>query len=280
MPFVEISLARGKSAEHLEAVSRAVREALVAELKADLEDVFQLIHQHDPHERVFSRAFRGGSRSDGWTVFRITDTADRGTGVRRRLCETLVRLLREGPGVEPADVSVLITVVPPDGFSFAGGVLGSDARAAGDLEAARDKSAARTAYTKAEMAYALSGLFERRDLDLILPMLRDDFLLSVPTSLPYGGEFTGPEAFRGFFSGVPGGAEVWESFSSRVDQVLEGDDHFTVQLTNTAVPKATGKTLVFHNLWLFETADGRLVSGQLYADTAVVTTTAPAGKGS
>lgn len=144
-------------------------------------------------------------------------------------------------------MSVLITVIPPDSFSFSGGVLGSDAEAAEALESARDKSAARTA--------------------------------SVPTSLPYGGEFTGPEAFRGFFSGVPGGAEVWESFFSGVDQVLEGDDHFTVQLTNTAVPKATGKKLVFHNLWLFETADGTLVSGRLYADTAVVTTTAPVGKG-
>ena len=32
MPFVNISLARGKSGEYLEAVSRAVHNALVAEL--------------------------------------------------------------------------------------------------------------------------------------------------------------------------------------------------------------------------------------------------------
>lgn len=273
MPFVEISLARGKSAAYLEAVSRAVRDALVAELNVDPEDDFQLIHQHEPNEMVFSRTFRGGPRSDGWIVLRITDSVDRGARAKRRLCKTLVRLLREGPGVEPGDVSVMITVVPPESLSFAGGVISSDAAAAEALEAARGQSAARTAYTGAEMAYALSGLFERRDRDLILPMLRDDFLLSVPTSLPYGGEFTGPEAFDAFFSGVPGGAEVWESFKSGVDQILEGDDHFTVQLTNTAVPKATGETLVFHNLWLFETADGAFVSGQLYADTAVVTAT-------
>ncbi|MFD3523145.1 tautomerase family protein [Streptomyces sp. NPDC058653] len=272
MPFVEISLARGKSADYLQAVSRAAHDAVVAELKVAPENDFQLIHQHDPNEMVFSRAFHGGPRSDDWIVFRITDSADRGARVKRRLCKTLVRLLREGPGIDPADVSVLITVVPPESFSFAGGVLGTDAVAAEALEAARDQSAAGRAYTRPEMAYALSGLFERRDLDLILPMLSDDFLLSVPASLPYGGEFTGPDAFRSFFSGVPGGAEVWESFKSSVDQILEGDDHFTVQLTNTAVPKATGKTLVFHNLWLFETADGTLVSAQLYADTAAVTT--------
>ncbi len=42
------------------------------------------------------------------------------------------------------------------------------------------------------------------------------------------------------------------------------------QLTNTAVLKATSKTVAFQNVWLFEVASGRLVSAQLYADTAAV----------
>jgi ketosteroid isomerase-like protein len=37
-----------------------------------------------------------------------------------------------------------------------------------------------------------------------------------------------------------------------------------------ALLKATGKTVVFQNAWLFEVATGRLVSAQLYADTAAV----------
>ena len=65
MPFVNISLARGKSGGYLEAVSRAVHEALVAELGMKPEDEFQLIHQHEPGEMVFNRNFRGGPRSDG-----------------------------------------------------------------------------------------------------------------------------------------------------------------------------------------------------------------------
>jgi hypothetical protein len=80
-------------------------------------------------------------------------------------------------------------------------------------------------------------------------MLRRDFVLKIPATLPYGGEFTGPEAFAKFFAGTPGGAEVWESL---------------------AVLKATGKTVVFQNVWLFEVASGRLASAQLYADTAAV----------
>lgn len=77
MPFVNISLARGKSGEYLEAVSRAVHDALVAELHMKPEDHFQLIHQHEAAELVFNRNFRAapgpttGSRSrspTAWTV--------------------------------------------------------------------------------------------------------------------------------------------------------------------------------------------------------------------
>jgi ketosteroid isomerase-like protein len=132
----------------------------------------------------------------------------------------------------------------------------------------------RETYTKAEMAYAITELLEHRDSSRILPMLRHDFVLKIPATLAYGGEFTGREAFAKFFAGTPGGAEVWESFDVHVDQVIESADYLVAQLTNTAVLKATGKTVVLQNLWLFETASGRLISAQLYADTAAVRSSA------
>jgi hypothetical protein len=89
----------------------------------------------------------------------------------------------------------------------------------------------------------------------------------VPTTLPYGGEFTSPAAFDDFFAKIPGGGAVWKSFDSVVDDVLTADDHVIARLTNTAVLKSTGKTLVFHNLWLFGVGAGRITSAQLYADT-------------
>jgi len=67
------------------------------------EDKFQLIHQHEPGELVFNRNFRGGPRSDDWIVFTITDGLDRGEQAKRRFYKTLVRLLKEGPGVQPAE---------------------------------------------------------------------------------------------------------------------------------------------------------------------------------
>jgi ketosteroid isomerase-like protein/phenylpyruvate tautomerase PptA (4-oxalocrotonate tautomerase family) len=274
MPFVDISLARGKSGDYLQAVSRAVHDALVAELHMNPEDDFQIIHQHEAGELVFNRTFRGGPRSDDWIVFTITDGLDRGERAKRRFYKTLVRLLEQGPGVRPADVFVRMTVTPPENFSFADGVTGTDVAAAEALDAAAKAPGSREAYTKAEMAYAITQLLEHRDSSRILPMLRQDCTLKIPATLPYGGEFTGPEAFASFFAATPGGAQVWESFDVRVDQVIESADNLVAQLTNTAVLKATGETVVIQNAWVFEAAGGRLASAQLYADTAAVRSSA------
>ncbi len=227
-----------------------------------------------PGELVFNRNFRGGPRSDDWIVFTITDGLDRGERAKRRFYKTLVRLLQEGPGVRPADVFVMMTVTSPENFSFADGVTGTDVVAAEALEEAAQAPGSRETYTKAEMAYAITELLEHRDSSRILPMLRQDFVLKIPATLPYGGEFTGPETFAKFFAGTPGGAQVWESFDVHVDQVIESADYLVAQLTNTAVLKATGKTTVIQNLWLFEVASGRLASAQLYADTAAVRSSA------
>ena len=270
MPFVNISLARGKSGEYLEAVSRAAHDALVAEFQMRPEDDFQVIHQHEAGELVFNRNFRGGPRSDDWILFTITDGLDRGERAKRRFYKTLVRLLEEGPGVRPADVFVMMTVTPPENFSFADGVTGTDVAAAEALDAAAKAPGSREAYTKPEMAYAITRLLGHRDISPVLPMLRQDFAFKIPASLPWGGEYTGTEAFADFFTRTPGGASVLESFDVNVDQIIESADYLIARLTNTAVFKGTGKTVVIENAWIFEIANGRLVNAQLYADTAAV----------
>lgn len=271
MPFVDISLARGKSPDYLHALSRAVYDALVAELGMKPDDDFQLIHQHEPGEMVFPRDFRGGPRSADWIVVRITDGLERGAQAKRRFYRTLVRLLQQAPGIAPQDVFVMMSVTTPDNFSFADGVSGLDTAAGETLAAAAANPGSRQAYTNPEISYAVTALFDRREVGLIEPMLRDDVVLKLPATLPYGGELNGSGVFADFFKATPGGGKVWESFESHVDQVIDAGQHLVVQLTNTAVLKATGKQIVFNNLWLFGIAGGRISSAQLYADTAVLT---------
>jgi ketosteroid isomerase-like protein len=270
MPFVDITLAQGKPPEYLEALSQSVHRALVAELGMQPDDYFQVIHQHDLSELKFNRNFRGGPRSDDWIVVSITGGLERGEPAKRKFYKTLVRLLEESAGVRPADVFIMMTVRPPENFSFADGVIVTDIASAEPLDLAAQTPGTRDAYTKAEMTAAVTELFKNRDRHPILPMLRDDVVLKVPATLPYGGEFTGRGTFDRFFAGTPGGSDVWDSFTVHLDDIIEADDHFIVQLTNTAIPKGSGTAVVFQNLWLFKVADGRFASAQLYADTAAV----------
>lgn len=146
MPFVNIALARGKSAEYLQAVSSAVHEALVTEFDVVPENNFQLIRQHEPGEMIFHPDFRGGPRSDDWIVLTITVGRDRGERAKRRFYQTLVQLLEKGAGVRPADVFVIVTPTAPENFSFAGGVIATDVVAAEALAASGTDPGDRAVY--------------------------------------------------------------------------------------------------------------------------------------
>lgn len=226
---------------------------------------------------VFNREFRGGPRSDDWIRFVITDGVQRGEEAKRAFYKTLVRLLAEGPGVRPEDVFVMMVVSSAEDFSFADGVIGTDVVAAETLAAAAQNPGTRTAYTRSQMVYAITRYFRENDRGPLVSMLPADFVLKVPTTLPYGGEFVGPEAFDAFVERVTEGTDYWESFVTDIDRVIEADDHLIAPIKITATSK-DGGTMSIENLWLFTIADGNLRRAQIYADTAaaagIVTSTA------
>jgi ketosteroid isomerase-like protein len=273
MPFVNISLPRGKSRESVEGVSTAVHEALVEEFGIQPADRFQLIHEHEPSDRIFNRNFRGGPRSDDFIVLSISDDLDRGEPAKRRFYKTLVRLLQDGPGVKPPDVFVTIHVTSPVNFSFADGIAGSEVAAAEALDRAATVPGTRDAYTMTEMVDAITQVFKNNDRRRLVSMLRDEFVLKVPTTLPYGGEFKGPDGFNTLFERVVDASDLFESFVTDLKRIIEGEDHLIAAITITGRTKS-GKSVFAENMWLFDIADGNFVRAQLYADTAVVVSAA------
>src|ERR1700722_100642 len=151
MPYVNISLTRGKSRDYLRGVSDAVHQALVEGLGMNPDDRFQAITQHEPGDLVHTRLFRGGPRSDDFIVFTIIDGLDRGNAAKRRFYQRLTALLEPGPGGRPQDVFVMVQVTPPENFSFASGASGSDIAATEARARAKAERGTRDAYTTAEM---------------------------------------------------------------------------------------------------------------------------------
>jgi ketosteroid isomerase-like protein/phenylpyruvate tautomerase PptA (4-oxalocrotonate tautomerase family) len=275
MPFVTIDLIRGKSAEYLAAISHGVHDALVEGLSMLAEDRFQVIYQHEPEEMVFNRDFRGGPRSDDFMVITITDGLQRDDDKKKAFYRALVRNVSANPGMKPADVFVQMQVTPPINFSFADGIPATETAAREALDRAARVPGTRDAYTRDEMVQAVTELFRDNDRSRILSMLRDDFVLKMPASMPYGGEFVGVKAFDDYFARVAGeDNNYYESFVTDLVRVIEADDHLTAQIAITATGKTTGKTMNFENAWVFDTTGGNFRSAQIYADTAAGLATA------
>ena len=271
MPFVSISLARGKSREYLDGVSSAVHEALVQELGMNPDDRFQLIDQHEPGEMIFSRDFRGGPRSDDFIVFTITEGIDSGDQAKQRFYKTLVDLLQKNPGVRGEDVFVMIHLTPPANFSFASGVPATEAVATEAVATqARAEAGARSTFTKPELIDAVTRLFQANDRTRIVSMLPETFVLKIPETLPYGGSFQGPGEFDRFFQRIVDNQDYWSFFRTELalGRVLDAGTHLVAPIRVTARAKSSEATITIENLWLFEIADGNFVRAQLYADTA------------
>ena len=271
MPFVSISLARGKSREYLDGVSSAVHEALVQELGMNPDDRFQLIDQHEPGEMIFSRDFRGGPRSDDFIVFTITEGIDSGDQAKQRFYKTLVDLLQKDPGVRGEDVFVMIHLTPPANFSFASGVPATEAVATEAVATqARAQAGARSTFTKPEMIDAVTRLFQANDRTRIVSMLPETFVLKIPETLPYGGSFQGPGEFDRFFQRIVDNQDYWSFFRTELalGRVLDAGTYLVAPIRVTARAKSSEATITIENLWLFEIADGNFVRAQLYADTA------------
>jgi phenylpyruvate tautomerase PptA (4-oxalocrotonate tautomerase family) len=271
MPFVSISLARGKSREYLDGVSSAVHEALVRELGMNPDDRFQLIDQHEPGEMIFSRDFRGGPRSDDFIVFTITEGIDSGDQAKQRFYKTLVDLLQKNPGVRGEDVFVMIHLTPPANFSFASGVPATEAVATEAVATqARAEAGARSTFTKPELIDAVTRLFQANDRTRIVSMLPETFVLKIPETLPYGGSFQGPGEFDRFFQRIVDNQDYWSFFRTELalGRVLDAGTHLVAPIRVTARAKSSEATITIANLWLFEIADGNFVRAQLYADTA------------
>jgi hypothetical protein len=122
-------------------------------------------------------------------------------------------------------------------------------------------------YTTAEMTAAITEFFKDQDRRRLISMLRDDFYLKVPASLPYGGTFTGPKEIDEFLARIYEGP-YWESFVTDLDRVIVADDYLIAPITITARGKNNGTSMTVENLWLFEVHDGDFTRAQIYADTA------------
>ncbi|MBB4275931.1 tautomerase family protein [Rhizobium mongolense] len=121
MPFVRISLLKGKSPDYLRALADNIHRAMVETFDVPPNDRFQVIHQHEPGELIFDRHYLGGQRSDDFVLFSITAGKPRTTGMRKAFYRRAADLLGQSPGLRPEDVMIVVNTTSPEEWSFANG---------------------------------------------------------------------------------------------------------------------------------------------------------------
>ena len=105
--------------------------------------------------------------------------------------------------------------------------------------------------------------FGRGDLETLKEMLAEDGTWLTSDELPLGGETHGRDTIIGNFAQIP---DYWSSFSVEPEEFIDAGDWVVVRGTQRAASDGEGFEAPFAHLMKF--ADGKIVRGEFYADSA------------
>lgn len=112
---------RGRPASHPAAIVDGVYRALRATFEVPENDLFAVIHQHDPEEFVFDASFFGFRRSAGLVIIQIAVSDTRGVAQKKALYAAIAANLQREPGLAPDDIFINLVEVKRENWSFGGG---------------------------------------------------------------------------------------------------------------------------------------------------------------
>lgn len=110
----------------------------------------------------------------------------------------------------------------------------------------------------------LHEAFDRQDIPGFLEHLDEGVQWEAPSSLPYGGSFTGREAVGGFFAQLP---EHFEELAVTVHELIEAGD-VVLDICTISGRGKSGGTVEADAAFVWRFSGGRPVSFKEYSDTA------------
>ncbi|MDE3750195.1 tautomerase family protein [Methylobacterium radiotolerans] len=122
MPLVRISLIKGKSSEHIRALSDGVHRGLRDAYGVPADDRFHLIHQHAPDELIYDSDYLGLHRTDDVVIINIVAGNWRDTAQKKALYRAITDNLVADPGLRPEDVLIVLSPNARDEWSFGNGL--------------------------------------------------------------------------------------------------------------------------------------------------------------
>lgn len=122
MPFVRID-AQGAGSDRLDALGRAVHDALVETLGIPPDDRFQVLTAHDGTRGTLRYGdYLGVHRDEGIVFVAITMRSGRTAARKQALYRRIAQLAQDYAGTEPRNVFVTVTENGPADWSLGEGV--------------------------------------------------------------------------------------------------------------------------------------------------------------
>jgi phenylpyruvate tautomerase PptA (4-oxalocrotonate tautomerase family) len=122
MPFVQISLRKGRTSTELRAIADGVHEALVETYKVPVDDRFQVINQYDEDTLIFDSGYLDIQRSDNVVIIHILASNWRDTAAKQALYSAVADKLSATAGVRAEDVQVFISNNSKEDWAFGKGI--------------------------------------------------------------------------------------------------------------------------------------------------------------
>jgi len=117
MPLVRIDVTAGRSAEELQAISRAVHEAIVDEYRIPERDYFHILTEHTAGQLVAQDAGLGFERSGGVVMLQIFTQRGRSIEAKQSLYARIHQALG-GVGVAGEDIFLGYVENGPEDWTF------------------------------------------------------------------------------------------------------------------------------------------------------------------
>jgi phenylpyruvate tautomerase PptA (4-oxalocrotonate tautomerase family) len=122
MPFVRISLLKGKPPEHIRAIADGVHQGLIEAYKIPPDDRFQVIQQHERDEFIYDPDYLGIHRTDNVVFIHIVAGNWRDTAAKQALYKAIADRLADKPGLRREDVQIFLSPNERDEWSFGNGL--------------------------------------------------------------------------------------------------------------------------------------------------------------
>jgi|SRR5215213_11249559 len=109
--------------------------------------------------------------------------------------------------------------------------------------------------------------FAKGDLDGASAIVAPDGEINVPSALPFGGTFLGPEGMRDYVTGL---TSYFRDFKATPEKVLGADDDHVIVTANIKGRTKSGSPVEYKSVWVYRLRGGQVASAESYTDTAQV----------